>query len=842
MKFNIGKKILFVSLCASLLIAPGCKSDSGNSNDNNSPEVVQTAEQRTVSINPGFSALYERTIGGKNTSDVSRQAKDVFDDFIGTMTVTDKDGQNVTNSPFDILVQVNPADWSARMDQTLALFPGTYTVEIDVNRENFRYKGTKTILVADGVDQSHDLSIQPVIADTTVAVGAVTRTRKVTFKYPADQLQQFTAPKIGVTLNSGQERFFTVNKESGETTTLLNLPEGTNTVKLKFFDGSDQLGKSKADQEVIEVGSDPAESFIINLIPLEGRFKFNLAVNGGNAGLTVDLPDEAIAEAAGVDNLQVKASLIQSDLIKYQNETTATGNASAYKADFQFTEVYYGNYILRLEFVDKAEKVTLGSCETVVELDNSSDILPCDNLQLTRTTYTSGDLLGSVHVTVKDQKLHSVTGALIKIDGQTVATTGEDAFGGPSYARFYRKPGSYTLTVTHESGQASRDITVSSLQSGLNLIIKLEQPVTVQTSNRLALGWAHSCFLKEDGTVRCWGNGEDGQIGNGKNDNYNTAPQEVVGLRNPIMLSATSHSTCALTAERNVVCWGRNDNGELAISDITVNSNQPVEIAGLSNVQSIVSGSDHNCALMSDQTVKCWGGNGGDNQYLGVDATADNVFTPQTVVGLQGVKTLTAGINSTCATLTDGTAQCWGGNSFGNLATGNTVNQPAPQTIQALSNAEELKLGAFHGFARFDDGSLMSWGMNGNSQLGHSGENPTMTPQYTLSSLSGVTQLSLGMNFGCALLENGTGQCWGAQYLGALGNGISQENATTPVEIKTADSNTLTGIRELATGVTHNCAWLGGDNVKCWGSNSAGQIGDGTYDEDRGFALDVIGL
>ena len=93
-------------------------------------------------------------------------------------------------------------------------------------------------------------------------------------------------------------------------------------------------------------------------------------------------------------------------------------------------------------------------------------------------------------------------------------------------------------------------------------------------------GGTHSCALKTDGTVWCWGRNDDGQLGLGDTIDR-TTPQAVGGLNDVLQIVAGSKHTCALTASGEVACWGANYSGQLGLGD-TTNRTMPQAIDSLS--------------------------------------------------------------------------------------------------------------------------------------------------------------------------------------------------------------------------------------------------------------------
>jgi alpha-tubulin suppressor-like RCC1 family protein len=213
-----------------------------------------------------------------------------------------------------------------------------------------------------------------------------------------------------------------------------------------------------------------------------------------------------------------------------------------------------------------------------------------------------------------------------------------------------------------------------------------------RTVTNITTGGYHTCALISDGTVTCWGLNASGQLGTG--DTYNrTVPVAVAGgaLANKTVTDITagrSH-TCALISDGTVTCWGENSNGQLGDGGTTA-SNVPLAIFVLDNknVTDITGGFGHSCALILNGTATCWGYNG-DGQ-LG-NGTTTNSNTPVDVFMLfeltgKTVTHITGGDYQTCAVLSDGTAACWGYNVDGQLGTGDNTDRNVPVAVVWLRN------------------------------------------------------------------------------------------------------------------------------------------------------------
>ena len=135
-------------------------------------------------------------------------------------------------------------------------------------------------------------------------------------------------------------------------------------------------------------------------------------------------------------------------------------------------------------------------------------------------------------------------------------------------------------------------------------------PATIRASDG-------NCALLSDGTVRCWGRGYAGQLGNGTTTHFSYTPVQVKGLSTVTRLaSASALHTCALLEDQTIFCWGMNSLGELG-NGRTEDSLIPTQVIGIMSAVAVTSGGSHTCAILQDGTIRCWGGTLGDNWVMG---------------------------------------------------------------------------------------------------------------------------------------------------------------------------------------------------------------------------------
>ncbi len=333
---------------------------------------------------------------------------------------------------------------------------------------------------------------------------------------------------------------------------------------------------------------------------------------------------------------------------------------------------------------------------------------------------------------------------------------------------------------------------------------------------QIASGYYHTCVVLNDGTAKCWGRNNKGQLGNGTKDSSST-PVKVSDLTNAVQISVGDNHSCAVLSDGTAKCWGNNEDGQLGDGH-TTNRYTPVAVSGLTNAVQIALGEEHTCAVLRDGTAKCWGAN--SSGQLG-DNSLTRRNTAVAVDGITNAVQIALGYTHSCAVLNDGTAKCWGKNNFGQLGDGFTTNRRKPVEVFELTNAAQIALGDFHTCAILTDGTAKCWGRNNYGQLGDSTGTQRNTPVAVLE-LTNAVQIALGSYHTCAVLRDGTAKCWGYNNRGQLGNG-STTHRSTPGTVPV-----LTNVLQIALGSAHSCAVLRDGTAKCWGWNAYGQLGNGS--------------
>ena len=330
----------------------------------------------------------------------------------------------------------------------------------------------------------------------------------------------------------------------------------------------------------------------------------------------------------------------------------------------------------------------------------------------------------------------------------------------------------------------------------------------------IAVGGFYSCAILSTNEVQCWGNSF-------------LVPVIATGFSSGVAAIAAGIShTCAILTTGEVQCWGVNGFGQLG-NGTTTDSNMPVAVTGLGGVTAMTAGATHTCAV-SNGGVQCWGSNG-DGQ-LGDGTTTDST-TPVTVTGLSsGVTTIVAGRHHTCAVLNTGEVQCWGYNSAGQLGNGLTATSSSiPVAVTGISGVNTVAAGNNHTCALLSTGGIQCWGGNSAGQLGDSTTTDNRSPVTVTGLSSGVTTIAAGESHTCALLNTSEVQCWGNNSAGQLGDG-SITNSSTPVTVMVEDNSTYP--------LTLNQSGTGAGTVSGAGDFAAGATVDLTATPETGSTFD----
>ena len=393
---------------------------------------------------------------------------------------------------------------------------------------------------------------------------------------------------------------------------------------------------------------------------------------------------------------------------------------------------------------------------------------------------------------------------------------------------------------------------------------------------QLAAGDFHTCVRSYWGAVKCFGLNDAGQLGLDDLVARGDAPGELgpnlktLELGQPAAsITAGKFHTCALLLDGTIKCWGRNEYGQLGLGDTQNRGTMPGDMAKLPTVNlgsgkkalSVAAGGFHTCALLEGGDVKCWGMNNYGQLGLGTTASAgttlasmgDMLLTVKLGTGAV-VTQLAVGDEHSCAILKGGSLKCWGSNIDGRLGLGLSLPSvgDAPAHLGDDLKAIDLGVGALavrvsagtsHTCAVLSDGNLKCWGKNADGELGigtvtnqgAAASDMQMLPVVDLGAGALAIDVSVGERHSCAILLGGALKCWGANLRGQLGFGDTMTRGNTFATMGNALSAVDLGqtgqepakVIEVAAASEHTGALLDDARVKCWGFGQAGETGTG---------------
>lgn len=339
---------------------------------------------------------------------------------------------------------------------------------------------------------------------------------------------------------------------------------------------------------------------------------------------------------------------------------------------------------------------------------------------------------------------------------------------------------------------------------------------------QVSAGGNHSCGVKDDGTLTCWGENSGGQL-NGIPDGAFTQ-----------VSAGVSHS-CGVRDDGSIACWGDNSRGQL--NDVPTGAFAQVS-----------AGDTHSCAARADGTVACWGAN-----FAGqLDAPTDTFVQ------------VSAGGSYSCGVRADGTLACWGSNAqrqLDDVPTGAFVQVSAGElhacglrvggTVACWGSSEfqqldglptsgvltQVSAGGAHTCGVEADGSAVCWGNDANGQ-------------WDVPEASFVRPgVAAGHSFTCGVTSDGTVSCWGGENLfGELdapaAGGFTQVSAGGDTAIVDGAHACAVGADgtvacwgvapegldvppgafvQVSTGRLHSCGVRVDGTIACWGDTSRGQ-------------------
>jgi alpha-tubulin suppressor-like RCC1 family protein len=321
-------------------------------------------------------------------------------------------------------------------------------------------------------------------------------------------------------------------------------------------------------------------------------------------------------------------------------------------------------------------------------------------------------------------------------------------------------------------------------------------PLTGVTA--IAAGSWHTCAIVSDGSVYCWGDNSDRALGDGSSVDFSVTPVKVAGVEGATAIAAGSWHTCAIVSEGRVQCWGSNQSGQLGGGSP---QDTAALVGGIRGAAAIAAGGSNTCVLLTGGTVECWG------MYSYSDYAADVVIgtKPRRIQGIQGAIGLASDIGGSCAIFGDGTIECWGSAYYSNFGLDVHPFSWKPKKTSGIGPAQGIDMGGVCVL-------LSTGGLECRDFGAHKGCPDCDFPIVEVPGITDAVAISHGDPV-YALLSDGTVWTW-------YGTG-PDATATTPARRVEG----VSGATAIAQGSLHACALISDGTVNCWGDNISGQLG-----------------
>ncbi len=345
-------------------------------------------------------------------------------------------------------------------------------------------------------------------------------------------------------------------------------------------------------------------------------------------------------------------------------------------------------------------------------------------------------------------------------------------------------------------------MTVRSCYGALFLMLVLvgfsNQAVALK-AKQVAAGTEHACALYDNGSVFCWGN----ERSTGQASSTKTA-KRIPNLNNAVTIDSGQAGSCAVDTAGDVWCWGADLQGTVEREMSGSGSgaiwvSKPVKVKGLPPVKLVSVGYFHICALSKSSDVYCWGYNPAGE--LG-DGTSQHSHKPKKVKSLSDIVSIGTGINNSCAANKAGNVYCWGTDNQANPSKPFVFSSKKPVRIRGVKRAKKADNGRNNFCTMQHDNKVICWG-----SFGYFTSKQRRSGVIKADIIPDITDMDVGLFLFCVIKrENGSVVCDGQE---------------ASIIIKNQGVRELSNAVQISIGLAFGCAILQAGEVVCWRDQGA---------------------
>lgn len=328
---------------------------------------------------------------------------------------------------------------------------------------------------------------------------------------------------------------------------------------------------------------------------------------------------------------------------------------------------------------------------------------------------------------------------------------------------------------------------------------------------KVATGGGTSCYLTGEGYVWCWGSNQSGQLGI-ENSKFSSTPIRHPYHKNIVEIALSRNTLCAKNSSGDVYCSGSNESGQLGVGADVAGTFLPRKLNFSLPVSKLISGDNAFCALHPNNSASCWGNNG----FRKLNSFSQTNFP---VLSFINVRDIALAKNHTCVVDLNNQMSCVGHNVVGMLGTGDTVDRIYLTPVQTGLTFNSVTASDYGTCGIGTDAKTYCWGFNTLKEIGvNSNDQFFKTPQEVTLSIN-QSQMYLGNRFSCSLDTDASVSCMGQNKHGEIGTGVLSK-----FELYHNISGHV--FNALSVGGNTICGLTANQEVYCWGANSVGQAGN----------------